>query len=315
MNKEIIFEGFDYHKFMKEEFPQHGGKTPDLNKMVKHFDKITSFLLDCALQAIKRDKVCEDDFDVLHENTRYTIVGNFRLRSINLIKILHELKDIEGNSLFDDATANIIVRSLLESYLVYFQLYNSCEKNIGLQKLYFKMYDLSSLLHFVKFAKEIISENENGSKRFEGRIENLVYEIKADDNFNSLPKKMQQDIIRIKSGKQDYLSFLNFSKLILKSPLPSQFITAFYSYSSSYAHTEGFSSRMSQMIFGSRTKWNKLNELLKLKLIYICLAVSSQFFLSFIEYDETELNDDKKKDTNEVVSLASFYLNAVGKNN
>lgn len=311
MHTSESLENFDYDSFMSREFPKPEGKYPDVDRLIKHFDKITALLMDCAIQAIKNPS--KNNISAMHENTRYTIACNFRLRSINLIKIFKEVLDIDGNAVFDEGTANIIARSLLESYLVYYRLYNGCSEDITLQNLYFNLYDLSSVLQFVKYGKSIQGSESIPFKdiEFRSQIKKLILAIKKNDRFRSLPPNVRESIENISSNRKDFLSFINFSKLIKESPLPTEFFTSYYSYSSAFAHSEGFSSRVLQMIFQSRERWTEMNEMLKFKLIYNCLGISSQFFISFIEYDHTELEDEKEKEVWEVVSLSNYYLNAM----
>ncbi|RYZ55988.1 MAG: hypothetical protein EOP49_01680 [Sphingobacteriales bacterium] len=287
-----------------------------MSKLLNHFDKITALLMDCAIQTVKTGNGDNDNVSILHNNTRYIIACNFRLRAVNLIKIFNEILDIDGNAVFDEATANIITRSLLESYLVYFRLYNGCGDDLKLQELYFNLYDLSSVLQFIKYGKSI--KGSKNSSFNEGnlrmQIKKLLNEINGNGKFRTLPTAVRDSITRISSGKQDYLSFINFSKLIRESPLPSEFISAYYSYASAFAHSEGFSSKFTQMIFESCERWTEMNGNLKLRMIYICLAVSSQFFLSFIQYDKTELEDEKEQEVWEIVSLSNYYLTALQHN-
>jgi len=310
------FEKFDYQGYMASQFPLSEAKNPDLSRLLNHFDKITALLMDCAIQTVKIRKEEMDNVSILHNNTRYIIVCNFRLRAINLIKVFNEIVDIDGRAVFDEATANIITRSLLESYLVYFRLYNGCGGDANLQELYFNLYDLSSVLQFIKYGKamqgaQVSSFNEGNLKV---QVKKLLAEIKNNIKFGTLSPAVKESIIKISSGKQDYLSFINFNKLIRESPLPTQFLTAYYSYASAFAHSEGFSSKFTQMIFESRERWIEMNANLKFRMIYICLAVSSQFFLSYTQYDKTELEDEKERDVWEVVSLSNYYLTALQRN-
>ncbi|WP_431294160.1 DUF5677 domain-containing protein [Pedobacter sp. P26] len=306
---------FDYDSFMTREFPYPEGKFPEITRLLGHFNKITKLLLECAIQSLRVAKNHQGEA-AFRANTRYTIVCNFRLRTINLIKIFSDLVDLKGGEIFDEGTANIIVRSLLESYLVYFRLYNGCKGDKETQTLYFNMYDLSSVLHFLKYGKSL--QNKRPSKFEEGnvktRIKKLINKIKSSDNFGTLPLRIRNAILKIETGDLDYLNFINFNKLIKDSPLPTEFVTSYYSYASSFAHSEGFSSNLSQVYFQSRKKWRELNEMFKFRLIYMCLAVSSQFYISFIEYDKTQLGDEKEQDVWETLSLCNYYLTAIKTN-
>jgi hypothetical protein len=306
---------FDYEAFMVKEFPKPEGKFPDIGRLLEHFNKITRLLMECALQSLQQAEGNESE-SALHANTRYILVCNFRLRTINLIKVFNEILDLKGGTIFDEGTANIIARSLLESYLVYFRLYNGCGSDKETQELYFNLYDLSSILHFVKHGKWMqgIGQIKFDKAGLNGQIKKLLNDIKCSNKAQSLSKGIQDSIKKVEKGNQDYLNFINFSKLIKESPLPTDFVTSFYSYSSSFAHSEGFSSSLSQVYFESREKWKELNEMLKFRLIYVCLAVSSQFFISYIEYDKTELEDDKEQEIWETLSLCNYYLTALNLN-
>lgn len=317
MSNKIPFENFDIEKFKAQEFPKPTGKYPDVGRLINHLDKITALLSECAVQAVKiTDKQKTDNLSVLHTNTRYTIVGNFRIRTISLIKIFSNIEDIDGNQLFDEGTATIILRSLLESYLVYFQLYNLNEADASLQEIYFNMYDLSSRLQFLKTTKNLqgLTNPPEKNPNFNNRTAQLLTDIISNKNFLALPANIQKALKRIKEGKQDYLSFVNFTQLIKASPLPNEFIGNYYSYASAFAHSEGFSSRMSQMVFESKSRWTDLNELLKFRLIYFALAISSQFFISFTTYEKTELEDELEQEVCEVLILVDFYLKAMANN-
>lgn len=312
MDANESLNNFDYKGFMEKEFPNPEGIYPEIGRLLEHFNKITKLLLECASQSLERAESDEDQ-SALHANTRYIIVCNFRLRTINLIKIFSEILDLKGDPLFDEGTANIVARSLLESYLVYFRLYNGCDQDKVIQELYFNLYDLSSTLHFLKFSKSLVKIDQDKLDKInlEGNIKKLISEIKSSTKFRTLPPGIRNSIQKIEAGKQDYLSFINFNKLITESPLPTQFITSYYSYASSFAHSEGFSSDVSQVYFESRAKWKELNEMLKFRLVYICLAVSSQFFISYTEYDKTKLEDEREKDVWETLSLCNYYLDAL----
>jgi hypothetical protein len=315
MNAEESLNNFDYEGFMTREFPIPEGKYPDIGQSLGHLNKITRMLMECALQSIR---VAERDpkASAVHANTRYTIVCNYRLRTINLIKIFTELLDVKGGSIFDEGTANIVARSLLESYLVYYRLYNGCKGDKEMQKLYFTLYDLSSRLHFVKFGNTLhmVAQEKFDEASLRAQIEKLISEVKSSKKYSKLPKGITNAIQKIEAGKQDYLSFVNFNQLIRESPLPTELVTAYYSYTSSFAHTEGFSSIVSQVYFQSRKDWAALNEMLKFRLIYPCLAVSAQFYISFIEYDKTQLADDNEKEVWEVLLLCKYYLTAFNLN-
>jgi len=303
--------GFDYEGFMAKEFPKPEGTYPDIGRLLEHFNRITGLLMECALQSLKQSENDQSE-SALHANTRYTIVCNFRLWTINLIKIFDDILDLKGDAIFDEGTANIVARSLLESYLVYFRLYNGCSNDKETQELYFNLYDLSSILHFVKFGRSLQGIGQKFDElNLGGQIKKLLKEIKSNNKFLSLPSKIHDAIKKIEAGEQDYLSFINFNKLIRESPLPTDFITTYYSYASSFAHSEGFSSSVSQVYFESREKWEALNKMLKFRLMYVCLAASSQFFISYIDYDKTQLEDDREKDVWETLSLCNYYLTAL----
>lgn len=316
MDADESLKNFDYDGFMAREFPKSGGGYPKIARQIAHFDRITALLMDCALQSVKKAHPDQHHASVLHDNTRYTIACNYRLRSINLIKVFDEVLDIDGDAIFDEGTANVIARSLLESYLVYFRLYNGSGNKTDTQELYFNLYDLSSVLHFVKFGKSLQIDDQTNFDlgNLNAHIKQLVNSIKMNSKFQTLSRNVQESIRKIEAGRQDYLSFMNFNGLIRESPLPTQFITSYYSYASSFAHSEGFSSKVTQMVFESKERWKKMNELLQFKLVYICLAVSSQFFISYIEYDKTEFEDEREKDVWEVLSLADYYLKALNHN-
>jgi len=315
MDANESLNNFDYEGFMTREFSYPEGKFPDITRLLGHFDKITKLLLECAIQSLKVAKN-HQGLPAYHANTRYTIVCNFRLRTINLIKIFSDLVDIKGGEIFDEGTANIIARSLLESYLIYFRLYNGCKGDKEIQNLYFNLYDLSSAMHFLKYRKSFqgIKPEKFDEGTFNLRIEELIKNIKSSNKYAALPQKTRNAIQKIEAGEQDYINFINFNKLIRESPLPTNFVTTYYSYASSFAHSEGFSSSVSQTYFQSRERWKDLNQSLKFKLIYMCLAVSSQFYISFIEYDKRQMGDEKEQDVWETLSLCNYYLTALNIN-
>ncbi|MGM9475185.1 hypothetical protein ACS5PU_02100 [Pedobacter sp. GSP4] len=224
--------------------------------------------------------------------------------------------DLKGGSIFDEGTANIVARSLLESYLVYYRLYNGCKGDKELQELYFGLYELSSRLHFLKFGVTLhmVSPENFDEGKLRAQIGKLISEVKSNKKYHKLPQAIPNAIQKIEAGKQDYLSLFNFNKLIKESPLPTEFVTAYYSYTSSFAHAEGFSSVVSQVYFQARKDWKALNEMLKFRLIYPLLAVSAQFYISHIEYDKTQLADDKQNEVWEVLSLCNYYLTAFNLN-
>ncbi len=303
MSQKIPFKNFDIEKFKAQEFPIPTGKYPDASRMINHLDKITGLLSLCASQSVKNFiKEEKDHFTILHNNTRYTIAWNFRIRTLSLIKIFSEIMDVEGKSIFDEGTATIILRSLLESYLVYYQLYNLNQTNPALQAIYFNMYDLSSRLQVLKQTKNIpgLTNPPTESLEFKGEIERLTNAISIDNDFALLPKKTQQAIKRIQDGKQDYLSFVNFNDLIKSSPLPSNFIGDYYSYASAFAHSEE-----------SQDNWKSINDLLKFRLLYFALSIASQFFICYTTYDHTELEDEAEQELCEVLILVDFYLKAM----
>lgn len=315
MDAEESLNNFDYEGFMAREFPMPEGKYPDIGRSLEHLNRIAKMLMDCALQSI-RDAELDPNASAVHANTRYTIVCNYRLRTINLIKIFTELPDLKGGSIFDEGTANIVARSLLESYLVYYLLYNGCKGDKELQELYFTLYDLSSRLHFVKYGNtlQMVAADKFDEGKLRAQIGKLISEVKCNKKYRKLPYAIPNAIQKIEAGKQDYLSFANFNKLIRECPLPTELVAAYYSYTSSFAHAEGFSSIVSQVYFQSRKDWTALNEMLKFRLIYPCLAVSAQFYISFIEYDQTQLSDDMEKEVWEVLSLCKYYLTAFNLN-
>ncbi|WP_145860009.1 hypothetical protein [Pedobacter suwonensis] len=315
MDANESLNNFDYEGFMTREFSYSKSKFPDITRLLGHFDKITKLLLECGIQSLKVAKN-HQGVSAYHANTRYTIVCNFRLRTINLIKIFNDLVDIKGGEIFDEGTANIIARSLLESYLVYFRLYNGCKGDKEIQNLYFNLYDLSSAMHFLKYGKSFqgIKPEKFDEGTFNLRIKELIKDIKSSNKFGALPQKTRNAIQKIEAGEQDYINFINFNKLIRESPLPTNFVTTYYSYASSFAHSEGFSSSVSQTYFQSRERWKELNQSLKFKLIYMCLAVSSQFYISFIEYDKTQMANEKEQDVWETLSLCNYYLTALNIN-
>lgn len=136
--------------------------------------------MDCALESLKQAENDKNE-SALHANTRYTIVCSFRLRTINLIKIFNQILALKGGAIFDEGTANVVARSLLESYLVYFRLYNGCDDDIENQELYFNLYDLSSVLHFEKFGKSLHSKGHNifNKANLTGHIKKLIADIKG----------------------------------------------------------------------------------------------------------------------------------------
>ena len=315
MDANNSFNNFDYEGFMTREFPMPEDKYPDIGRSLEHLNKITKLLLECALQSIR---IAERDpnTSAVHANTQYTIVCNYRLRTMNLIKIFTELLDLKGGSIFDEGTANIVARSLLESYLVYYRLYNGCKGDNELQELYFGLYELSSRLHFLKFGVtlQMVSPENFDEGKLRAQIRKLISEVKSNKKYHKLPQAIPNAIQMIETGKQDYLSLFNFNKLIRESPLPTELVTAYYSYTSSFAHAEGFSSIVSQVYFQSRKHWKEINEMLKFRLIYPLLAVSAQFYISYIEYDKTQLADDKQNEVLEVLSLCNYYLTAFNLN-
>jgi hypothetical protein len=186
MDANDTLNNFDYEGFMAREFPKPEGTYPEIGRLLEHFNKITRLLMECALQSLKQSESDQSE-SVLHANTRYIIVCNFRLRTINLIKIFNEILDLKGDAIFDEGTANVVARSLLESYLVYFRLYNGCELDKEVQEVYFNLYDLSSVLHFVKFGRSLqsIGSNKFDEINLKGHINKLITDIKSGDSVQT----------------------------------------------------------------------------------------------------------------------------------
>lgn len=309
---------FNYQEFMKNEFPQSKEELPSELKLIEHFDRITSLLFDSANNLLKQQKESGKVLSALFENTRHTIVANYRIRSINLIRTLNEVLNIDGKGLFDEGTVNIITRSLLESYLIYFFLYRESEKQPEERELKFMLYELSSILHFQKYSNSFLKKNSNNASNmpnFENDINSLILKIEKNTHLQNQTKRIIHSINKIKQKKQNYLSFINFTSLIKSSPLPTNFAQEYYSYASSFAHSEGFSLTMSQMTHKNVEKWNKLNRLMKFKALSICLYISSQFLISFIENEKIEFEDDRGKTMSEVFSLSSYYVKAMNYKN
>ncbi|SDE64954.1 hypothetical protein SAMN05216464_10892 [Mucilaginibacter pineti] len=316
MEKDNGTNGFDYQKFMEQEFPKNKNERPSSTTLIKHIDRISALLFDCALQAVKVAPSSAENFQIAHTNTRYIIVSNYRLRVINLIKILDGVFDINGNVFFDDATANIMVRSLLESYLVYFRLYNECSENLVQQQLYFNLYELSSILQFRKQREEVFKKAISPGPiiDFKPEVDDLIDMLEKNSEYELAPEQLRKNVQAVKAGKKDYLSYMNFTAAIKTSPLPTNFATHYYSYASAFAHSEGFSIKYAQMRFENKKEWPASNELIKFKLLADCLYITSQFLSSFIEYDHTQLEDEREREVWEVVSLAAYYTSAMNKN-
>ncbi|RZJ72366.1 MAG: hypothetical protein EOO47_22475 [Flavobacterium sp.] len=307
-------ENADYLSFLNREFPNPKGRYPDIDRSISHLDKISKQLLECARRIHGQ---AEDDKkqSALHINTRTITAGNFRIRTISLIKTFNDIMDARGDLIFDQGTANIIVRSLLESYLVYYRLYNGCKGNKNIQELYFNLYDLSSVLHYVKYANSMLSslKNKVDDDSLSKRIADLISRIKKTKEYQKLPTKIRDGVSKIELGQQDYLSLINFNRLIRESPLPTELITSYYSYASSFTHSEGFSADILQAYFESRAQRKSINDMLKFRLVYICLAVSSQFFKSFNEYDSVEMQPEDNE-MREAIWLSNYYHTAINHN-
>lgn len=306
-----------YDEFMRNEFPKNADEMPQEFKLVNHFDRITSLLFDSANGLLKHRKESGEKLVGLFENTRHTIVANYRLRSINLMRIFNEVFNVNHQSLFDEGTANIIVRSLLESFLIFNYLYKETKANTEESEFKFYLYELASILHFQKYTNSI-SKNSSlplfKQSLLENDIDNLILKIEAHKAFKKQPKKIIDSIARIKSKRQNFLTFINFNSLITKSPLPTSFTKDYYSYASSFAHSEGFSLNMSQMINRNIEKWGEINRLNKFRVLTICLYVSSRFLISFIEGEKIEFEDEREMELFEVFSLANYYVEAMNLN-
>lgn len=168
------------------------------------------------------------------------------------------------------------------------------------------------MLQFRKYESSV--KGETKTKDYSREIEELVKKIKSNPNFNSLNKKVMVAIERIGVGKQDYLSYTNFNALIRESPLPTKFFTGFYSYSSSFAHSEAFSINISKSIYASKDNWGKINSLMKFNILSKAIYICSDFVRLFIEYDKTELEDEKEREIWEAVSLCQYYVRAMNNN-
>src|SRR5690606_23420202 len=156
--------------------------------------------------------------------------SGFRIRILSLFKVLGSIIDVTGAEYFDEPTANIIIRSLLENYLIYYLLYHQTSGDRDLQNLYFNLFDLSSALQFKKFNNSIKS-NSNTSN-IEKDIVSIIGNIEKNPRFNNAEKKIIRSVEKIKNGQQDFISFVNFTKLIENSPLPTNYFKDHYSYSS-----------------------------------------------------------------------------------
>jgi len=308
---------FDYTDFINEEFPAKKEELPSHKKLVEHFDRITALLFDSANQLLKQKKHSGNDLNAQFENIRHTLIANYRLRSINLMKTLEEVKNVDGEGLIDEGTVNIIARSLLESYLVFFNLYKQSSQDLETQKLYFSLYELSSILQFKKYTAAVLKKNSRQNPAnldLDKKTSVLIDQVINNTSYDTLSKKVKDSIVRVKDKKQDFLSFINFSKLIKLSPLPTNFATEYYSYASSFAHSEGFSINISQMLQGNPQKWQLFNKLLKFRLMSVCLYISSQFLISFIEDEQIQSDDDQELDLMQVFSLADYYIKAMNRN-
>ena len=306
-----------YEEFRRSEFPKDVKELPQESKLINHFDRITSLLFDSANALLKQRKESGEELVGLFENTRHTIVASYRLRSINLMRILKGVFNVDLQSLFDEGTANIIVRSLLESFLIFNYLYKESKENTEESKFKFHLYELASILHFQKHT-DSISKNNNlplfKKSDLEKDVDNLILKIETSPIFKKQPKKIIDSINKLKSKKQNFLTFINFNYLIAKSPLPTNFTKDYYSYASSFAHSEGFSLSISQMINRNIEKWSKINRLNKFRVLTICLFVSSQFLISFIEGEKLEFEDEKEMELFEVFALSNYYVEAMNHN-
>jgi len=308
-------EDFNYSKFMEGEFPKLKDQLPDEKKLVKHLERITSLLFDTATNLLNQQKASGDNLDPDFENIRYTIIVNFRLRILSLTKIFDEISNVDGKKIFDEGTANVIIRSLLEIYLTYFYLYPTPELLISDKELRFNLYKLSSLLHFKNYQSALIEKHgeplENAIN-LNDQIQSVILEIESNPAFNNLTSRIKDAINRVKSNKQDFFSFMNFNKLIKESPLPTKFISEYYSFASSFSHSEGFSIKFSQMLHGNVENWGILNEKLKFRSLSICLYLASQFLESLLSNNESlETEDEKELELKQVFSIAIFYLTSM----
>jgi len=307
-------KNFNYEEFMKNEFPNSKEKLPEETKLINHLDRITGLLFDNATALLKQKKESEEKLVPSFENIRYTMISNYRIRSISLMKVFSEIFNIDNQSLFDEGTACIITRNMLESFLIYYHLYKEPEKNLGERELKFDLYELSSILQFNRHA-DFLSK-KNGPKEFkrpdlQSEINQLILRIESNIAFKRLPKKIIDSINGIKLKKLSFLSFVNFNTLIINSPLPTNFTRDYYSYASAFAHSEGFSVDMSRMIHQNVENWGYLNKILKFKTLTMCLYLSSLFLLTFIKDEKIEFEDEREKDLFEILSLVNFYNQAM----
>jgi hypothetical protein len=308
---------FNYTEFMNNEFPKSTKELPQEAKLVEHFDRITSLLFDSANGLLKQRKESGKELVAIFENTRHTLIANYRLRSINLMRVFNEVFNVDNKSLFDEGTANIITRSLLENYLIFNYLYKESKESTPDSVLKFSLYELSSVLQFQKHADSISKKSLPVAFKkpdLEKDIDALLVKIETNDLYKKQPKKIVDSIKRIKSKKQDFLSFINFNSLIRNSPLPTNFAKDYYSYASSFAHSEGFSLTMSQMLHRNTEKWGLLNKLMKFRILTICLYTSSQFLISFIEDEKINFEDEHEQSILEVLSLSKYYVDAMNCN-
>ncbi|WP_379093346.1 DUF5677 domain-containing protein [Pedobacter sp. UC225_65] len=305
------FKNFDHQKFMEQEFPL--GSSFTFDRSLKHMNMMTSFLTDLASLMLDKNPMSMANE---HLNVIYTLITNYHLRSITLAQSFEFVRLDNGKSIFDDATPKILFRSLIESYLIFFYLF---EKNKDFSNLNFLLYELQSLLHLKKSISysQTLSEGKLSltSSKANAMIQSKLQQIMEHESYLMLDKNFRKEIVKVQNGSKHYITLFTFEALMRESELPTDLIINEYSDTSASVHSQLFGLKASQMMFNMSYNDNKgVFEKAKFRLMAQCLYLTSQWVYSFIRTIKMEFEDEYEQQLGEVISLSVYYREALLKN-
>jgi len=166
----------------------------------------------------------------LHALTLYEILSGMTLKSHSLLKELNNIK------VLDSSSSKVILRSQLETLLMYYHIYVNPQDDDEKQLKYYA-WIYSSLLQRARFP----TETEKGKiqkAKDKVEIENIKTLIQGLKSFNNLSKKQQTTLLNTGSGKL----FNHWATILSDTGFKENHaITIMYNYLSMYAHSEGLS--------------------------------------------------------------------------
>ena len=168
-----------YENFMAKEFPK--GSHPSPRMLMGHLDRLTFFILEWSNLIVKNNPT---QLQANQLNTLQALVVNYRMRAINFLKSLEIFETNNGDLIYDEATPNTLVRSMLENYLIFYYLFD--HSDLDELKIRYKLFDLSSYLQFKKVTEHLELSNSEKIKFKSKEIEtwiNMAVEILMKDNL------------------------------------------------------------------------------------------------------------------------------------